>query len=336
MNCLLLALFPAVLFAPGLGSKGDGERIANLLGKKPKQVEVLQDLKPAAAAELVARSGVSSDVIPELRGYAVQVEGDLARWKLGFVDASWKGKPVRVGAALNGDGVLQKLGAFDEFGKPLAEVDPFLVQFRGPYGVVLTAASNQPMGDAIQLRDKVLAATSPPPKPDEKKKWTLLRHRLLMRELGDRYDALNTAREQKEGVAPAARAVAEQLAAVDEFATHLKAILKPKDVGEYKKLGAAVAEGAAKVEQAALAGDAALADKLVKTEVKLGCGKCHGWDANAWKKPLEGAFRAERESAGLIDGAFVVDLDVKRAGLDPEDAQAMASAVKAALLRAKG
>jgi len=328
----LLVLSFVLLSGPG--PRNDGERLRDITGTEANDGAVLPELLPNARAQLVSRTGVPMDVLDDIRCYRLPAADDAGMFRVAFIDANWNGREVRVGAALDPSGGIRRVAAFDEYGKVIEALEPFLSQFQGRFGLRLTDASDDPIGYAIGLRDEILAQEKPPRKKDERKRWVMLQHRLLMWESDDLLAAFEQARTEDETLAPHVRRIGDHLDELDTFASHLKSVMTAKDVGSYRGF---VEEFRGDLDAATvqLEKDPERGAKLAKTKIKMGCGKCHGWDGNEWRKPLQGAFRDEREELGIEDGVFVVDIDVRTAGLRDDDAQALASAVKAALIAAR-
>ncbi len=319
-----------------LGAPKDGERLRTLLGGKTGKTGQLPELTAQPTGLLLSRTGIQTDVLKGLSRYDVEAPGETSVVHAAFIDFTWRGRQLRLGALAQGPGLPRALTAFDDFGKPVPELDPFLKQFKVADGVLITDGSLAPIGDAMKLRDSIVKQKDPPAKPQEYEKWALFRHKLLMWQMDDVASRAIGQDADSANLAGALAALVKQTDLTNEFATHLKTVMKPKDVGQYRKMLANLKAGAEEARAAADAGKLDDAAKIAKAKVKTACAQCHGSDANDWKKPLKGAIRARREEVGFANGAFVVDYDVRRGDLPADEAQTIASAVKAVLLLAQG
>ncbi len=333
---VFLSALLAPMLAPQDAGKGDGERLKRLIPVAIEKVEVHPELTALPASKLLARSGLDSTTLPSLRRYRAHVAGDPRPTEAAFLDLTLRGKKYRLGAAVSPvKGVLGPT-LFDDFGKPVADLDRFLSQFKGEGAVRLTDASREPVGDAVKLRDAVLSLDEPPAKKDARMRWVLLRHHLAMRAVAERNGLVLEAAQESETLNGALRELVSSLEQLREFTAHLKLVLEPKEVGQYRAFTDEGHALAAKALALALESKREEALAVVRGDLAMSCGRCHGWQENHWKKPLGEAMRGQLEQAGFKHGYFVVDMDVRRVDLEPESAQAVASAVKAALLMAHG
>lgn len=333
---LCLSAVPAPLQSAG---KNDGERLKVLVDKPARQTGAMADLTAGPTAELVARTGVSQTTLHSLRRYQVLVEGEIEPYVAALIDVDYQGKTIRLGMSRTPAGVNHKAHAFDDYGKVIAELEPFLKQFCGPAGVGVTLLSKGSVADVIVRRATLLAMDKAPAAKDDKVAWVLLRHQQLMQGMGTRFEALRAVDADSGGAGGslrgALRELSDQVAAVSDFVGQLIAVTKPKSVGQYRKF---IGETEKHVEAAIVAVEAdkrEAAQKIIKDDLKFSCSRCHGWDGNEWKKPLEGAFGRLRTEAGLGMGVFVVGIDVQAAGLPEDRAQQLATAVKTLLLAAR-
>lgn len=332
---LLVVAAPAATAAlEGDPGAKDGERIQRLVPDPIAQVRSQPGLTAQPTSRLLARTALPFESLGTIRRYDVDVETDRELRRVAFLDVECDGETVRIGVGAAANGALLGPTAFDAYGKPVAALEPFLAQFRGHGGLVLTAASTEPIGDAVRLKDELLAMEKAPLKPAERKRWALFRHLRLMRESGRLHDALQEARQQGEPLGPPLRALASQIEATRSFSANLKSALAAKDLGRYRALNDELAAAVAEALRLTQEGNVEAAAKVVKGKVNTSCSRCHGFDDNAWRKPFEGALRAEREQTGIRAGSFIVDVDVERNGLNKDDAQRLASAVKAGMLLA--
>lgn len=332
---LALALVPVL---PESGAK-DGERIKALLGKSGAKIGSLEALTAAPAATLIARSGITREMLDTMRRYQAEAPGESGPIGLALLDVPlgglWAGKPVRLGVALAASGEMKAVHCFDDFGKVIQDFEPFLRQF-GPDGVALNEASNEAIGDVVKRRDAVAGADKPPVKPQEKKTWTLYRHSLRMKAIGEHFQAASEAGAAGKPLAEPLAALDSDFAALDEFAGYLRAVMEPKTVGQYREQLKALRTDLKQASDLATKGENESAAKLLAGKLKLDCGKCHGFDANEWKRPFETELRRQREAAGFKSGVFVIDVDVRKVGFEIADAQMLAGAVKAACLACRG
>ncbi len=321
--------------SPEAGQK-DGERLKHLIPKGVKQVQSLPALSAQPTARLIARAGVTTAQLESIRQYQVEMTGEMKPTRVAFIDVDWGGKPARIGVGATPTGGLIGPLAFDEYGKAIDDFEPMLQQFRGHGGVTLTEASLAPIGDTLKRRDDAIAATRPPPKPAERKAWTMFHHLKLMRRAGQLHEQLQAAREAGEPMRSHLRELSDHFDEVDRFATNLKVVAQPKEIGEYRKFIDELQGHAENALRLVDEGSAEEAEKIVKAKVKTSCGKCHGWDGNHWRKPFEGVMRAEREASGWGNGSFVIGVDLAARGFEESDAQQVACAVKAGMLMAFG
>lgn len=313
----------------------DGERIKRLLdGRTIRGVGVLPGLTAQPSGRLVARTAVPTTALPSLRRYQVQVEGELHPVTVAFLDLEWSEGEGRLGVAATRGGELLGPTLFDEYGKEMDDLEDVLAQYRGQAGVRLTEASLQPVGDVMTRRDEMLATEDPPPKADAREVWALFHHHRRMWELDAAHEALQRAREEGASMREPLERVEEHLVGLDGFATHLKTVLEPKEVGRYRRFLDEMVAATDKARVLIDKGNQEAASKLVKGKVKLGCGRCHGWDENQWRRPLEDAVRDRREAAGWRTGSFVVGVDLRPTRFEQADAQLVASTVKALMLLA--
>ncbi len=328
----LAGAFLLMLFAaPG---EKDGERIKRLVDKAGSRVSSLPELTTAAQSKWIARTAVGQDSVKSLRRY--QAEASDGVYKVALVDLTWRGKVVRVGACLSPDGSIRKAGVFDEYGKEIADFAPFVKQFDKPDGVVLSDASNEDIGGVIKRRDAVMSSAKPPPKPADKKAWVLLKHHHLMWEFADCWRDLEAAAEKSDPLAPKIKAFDDQAAKIELFSENLRtAVIVPKTLGVYRDQLKELRADVAKVTELETKGDAEGARKFVKSDLKLDCGKCHGSEANEFKRPLESSLRDQLEGSGFKPGVFVVDVDLRAGKFESAEAQSLASAIKACLLAAR-
>jgi hypothetical protein len=325
-----VALVASLAAAPG---DKDGERIKRLVDKAGGRVNSLVDLATAAQSKLIARSAIGQDTLKSIRRYQVDVSGAI--YKVALLDVSWRGKTMRLGTSTAPEGHLYRVGVFDEFGKELPEFAPFLAQFSGQEAVGLNEASNEDIGTVIKRRDAILGAKKPPVKPQEKKTWALLKHHHLMWDLGAAFSEVEAAREKGDMLAPSLGLLDTAAGAIDDFSDQLRAVMQPKTLGSYRELLKALRANIAEARGLEEKGDGEGAAKIAKARLKMDCGKCHGADQNEWKKPLEGALREQRHAAGFRPGVFVIDVDLRPLSWTAEEAQSLASAVKASLLAAR-
>lgn len=326
-----LLLVSMVFLSAAPGDK-DGERIKRLVDKPGAKIHSLPDLTTAAQAKLIARTAIGQDTLKSIRRYQVDAEGT---YKVVLLDAPWRGKTVRLGVSTAPEGHLYRSGVFDDFGKPLTDFDPFLEQFSGQQGLALTTASNDDVGKVIQRRDAILKSTKPPPKPADKKAWVLLKHMQLMWRVDGAFAHVETARVKAAPLLPSLKRLAEEAEAITEFSEHLRAVVQPKTLGSYREIAKELAKNTAEAIALEEKGDKEGAAKIAKARLKMDCGKCHGFDQTEFKAPLQASFRAQRRDAGFGPGVFVVDVDLRPGDLTPEEAQGLASAVKACLLAAR-
>ncbi|MFH0945926.1 MAG: hypothetical protein V2A76_12065 [Planctomycetota bacterium] len=334
MTTLVCLLGIAAIAAVQDAGRKDGERLKRLFEKPIKIVQPLPGLTAQPEGRLVARTGLSHDLLPSLRLYDVLLERQVVPSRTAFLDARWRGKTVRLGYSVTSEGSVYGPKAFDEFGKEVTDVDLFLDQFRGDGAVRLSDVSTESLGGVMQLRDEVLAQEKAPPKKSERKRWTLVRHHLLMFESDRLFRRLETARKNGESLRQPLKDLLELVAELHRFGTNLKAVLEPKEVGEYRRfLDSLVADATAALE--ALEGDdAERAGSLVDEKVGRGCVDCHEWQDHQYRKPLKDALATELAGVGFGKGSFVVGVDVRAAGFDPDQAQEMAAVVKALALLA--
>ena len=315
--------------------KKDGERIKRLLGgRKIRTVQSLPGLTAQPMGRLIARTGIPTTVMTTIRRYEVDVEGELYPMTVALLDVSCASGKGRLGVGATRDGEVAGPTLFDDFGKEMDDLDGILEQFRGHKGVRLTEASLDPVGDVMTRRDEILAQEKAPTKKAEKKEWALFRHYRRMWEIEEIHETLQRARAEKTSMREPLRRLEEKMMELKPFASNLKGPLQPKDVGQYRKF---VDEMLGSIEKAKLLvdkGNQVAASKVVKASIKITCGKCHGWDKNKLKKPLEGIVRDQREALGFRPGVFVVGVDLEARDLEPADAQLVASTVKAAMLLA--
>jgi len=326
----LLAAAPSILDA----GKNDGERLKRLFDRPIKSVQSLQGLTAQPSARLVARTGMPNSALSTVRLYAVLLEREVIPARTAFLDLPWKGKPARLGYAVTSQGGVFGPKAFDEYGKPLTDLDPFLAQFRGQDAVRLTEASTRPIGEVIKLREDVLAESTPPPKHSLRTRWALVRHHLLMFEAERLLQNLKRAARNEQPLRRPLEELTEFTSQLHQFATHLKVVLEPKEVGQYRRFLTALETEANKASELVSKGDAEGARELVTTEVERTCVECHDWKENHWNRPFGDALRDELDQVGFARGSFVLEADVRRNGLDPERAQDVASVVKAIMLLA--
>ncbi|MBI4880530.1 MAG: hypothetical protein HY812_12850 [Planctomycetes bacterium] len=324
------------LLLPQDAGKGDGERLKRLIPAAIQKVEVHPELTALPTAKLVARSGLDSTTMPSLRRYRAHVAGDPRPTEAAFLDLTLRGKKYRLGAAVSPEKGVLGPTLFDDFGKPVADLDRFLSQFKGEGAVRLTDASREPVGDAVKLRDEVLSQDEPPAKKDARTRWVLLRHHLAMRAVAEHDGRVQEAAQSGEALAGPLRELLASMEQLREFSAHLKLVFEPKEVGQYRAFTDEGHALAVKAQALAEEGKREEALAVVRGDLAMSCGRCHGWQENHWKKPLGEAMRAQLEQAGFKHGYFVVDMDVRRVDLDAESAQQVASAVKAALLLAHG
>ena len=334
---LAVPVFAATVFAAAVfaadGGKGDGARIESLFDEPTRDVRSLQGLTAGPTAELVAGSGISLEATRTLRRYHVNVDGELGDYTVAFLDVEMpRVGAIRVGTAMSPKGRVRAAHAFDDYGKVLEQYEPFLKQFVGPRGLRPSEKAGRPIGDVINDRDRILLSDDPPKARDDKRAWTLVRHHSMMWELENRFVALQNARSDGDGLRGPLRDVDEQLAALHAFATHLKSVMKPKGVGQYRKKLAELRELGDKATELVERERRDDAAKLIKGDMKLSCGRCHGSDQNQWRKPLEGKLREMRESIGFGPGNFLVGLDVRPVDLPDDEAQMLANTVKGLLI----
>src|SRR5690606_22882768 len=113
----------------------------------------------------LARTALPTTVLASLRRYRVELEGETLPAIAAFLDLEWSGGKGRLGVAVAQSGAVFGPMLFDDFGKPLDELDPLLAQFKGQRGVRLTEASLRPVGEVMTRRDAVMATSDPPPNP---------------------------------------------------------------------------------------------------------------------------------------------------------------------------
>lgn len=316
--------------------KGDGERIHHLLGAEVRDIRSLPGLTASPKALLISRAGIATTVLDTLRRYAANLPDQLGDTQIALLTIDFRGKPVRLGAALDPKGALLGLHAYDDFGDVIEEVEPFLSAFRGAGGVRLTDTSAKPIGEVIEARDAILGTPEPPKDKEGRAAWVLLRHHQLMWKLGSGFETLLAAREAGGAMRQELTTLRETIAEVSEFTTHLRQVMKVKSMMKYRELLAELDARAEDALRAVDAEDREAAAKIASGNMKLACSRCHGYDGNEWRKPFESELRRQRVDAGFGVGSFVVGVDVRPTGLDEDDAQAFASAVKAVLLVARG
>jgi soluble cytochrome b562 len=321
-------------FAPG--EKGDGDRLRGLFKEKTRTVARQEVLRPAKLATLLSASAISNDVVKDMHVYDVELDGKEGVYHVVLMDLAWGRKPARIAVAVNPAGELHDVSITDEYGKKQKELDVFLAQFQGEYALRLTTESLKPIGDVAKLRDSIMKATKAPLKPDEKLRYGLVLQRAQMWKLDELSERIEIARKDGNPIDAELKLMRAELERVSALTAHMTKLLKPKELGQFKQhldgmktsIDAAlarIAEG--KVEEAS---------KAVKAEVLDTCAKCHGSDANTWRRPLQSVLREEREKLAGKDGVFVVEFDVKPMSVDLSDAQTIASSIKAALLLGGG
>jgi hypothetical protein len=328
----LLACVGATSFAFAPGPKGDGDRLRGLFKEKTRAVTPQQDLLPAKLATLLSASGISNEVTKDMDVYDVQLDGKEGTYRVVLMDLAWSRKPARLAVAVSPEGDLAGVSISDEFGKVTKEFDGFLGQFRGEYSVRLSSESLKPMGDVTKLRDSITNATKPPLKPDEKLRYGLFLQRTQMWKFEEIEARIQAARKASGPIDADLKALRAELDRASELVPHLTKAFKPKDIAAYKAYLEGMKTGVDSALASIAEGKAADADKVVEGEVLQTCAKCHAFDANAWRRPVATVLREEREKLAGKDGAFVVDFDVRRHGVEPADAQVLASSIKAALL----
>ncbi|MFG0318720.1 MAG: hypothetical protein ACF8XB_15710 [Planctomycetota bacterium JB042] len=331
---LLLSLAVSTASSAEPGEK-DGERIRRLLDGKPiRGVRSLPGLTAQPSGRLVSRTALPTTMISSLRRYEVQLEGEVHPVRVAFFDLEWSEGEGRIGLGATREGALFGPTLFDDYGKEIDDLDELLARFQGHRGVRLTEASLQPVGEVMTRRDEMLATTKPPPKKEEREVWALFHHHLRMWELESSHAALQRAREEGTGMREPLRRLDEHLNELKPFASNLKGVLEPKEVGRYRRFVDQMLASTEKARVLLDKGNEKAASKLVKGEVKLGCGRCHGSDENQWRRPLEDAIRDLREGAGWRTGSFVVGVDLRPTRFGDADAQLVASTVKALMLLA--
>lgn len=321
-------------FAPG--PKGDGDRLRGLFKEKTRAVTPQQDLLPAKLATLLSASGIPTEVTKEMDVYDVQLDGKDGTYRVVLMDLAWSRKPARLAVAVTPEGELHAASISDEFGKVTKDFDAFLAQFRGEYSIRLSSDSTKSMGDVTKLRDAITTATKPPLKPDEKLRYGLFLQRMQMWKLEDVEQRIQAARKGSQPLEPELKALRAELERTAELVPHMTKLFKPKDLAAYKAFLTGMLAGIDSAIANAAEGKADEADKVVVADVLQACAKCHGFDANTWRRPVSTVLREEREKLTGKDGAFVVDFDVRRYGVEPDEAQAIASGLKAALLIGAG
>lgn len=332
--CLAAA---ALLLLTGLArqqaGKGDGERLERLLDKTIQDVKPLAGLTAQPMGRLLARTSLSRASLDSIRLYDVRIRGELGTTRAAFLDVSWRGgKSARIGVAVNTDGGQHGPAAFDEFGKPQRDLEPFLSQFQGRLALGLSDASLRPLGETIRSRDAILAEEKAPPKQAERKRWSLLHHHHRMMQAEGLMERLEAARDNGESLRQPLRELAEHADELERFATNLKTVMEPKEVGAYRKYVKALGKATRTAMTLADKGKMEAAGNQVRDKIKRACSRCHTWEENHWELPLEEALLDELAQVGFARGSFVVGVDVRPFDLEPEDAQALAGAVKAALL----
>jgi hypothetical protein len=334
MTRSMLASLSAVIlvFVSAAPGDKDGERIKRLVDKPGAKIHSLPDLTTAAQSKLIARTAIGQDSLKSIRRYQADADG---LYKVVLLDVPWRGKTVRLGVSTAPEGHLYRSGVFDDFGKPIDDFEAFLAQFSGQQGLTLTNASNEDIGKVIQRRDALQNAAKPPVKPADKKAWALLKHMHLMWRLDDAFLALEAARDEEKPLLGALKKLEERASEIAEFSDQLRPLVQPKTLGSYRGMLGELRANAAEAIALEEKGDADGARKIAKARLKMDCGKCHGSDQNEFKAPLQSAFRDQRRAAGFAAGAFVVDVDLRAKEWTPEEAQALASAVKACLLAAR-
>ncbi|MCC7171471.1 MAG: hypothetical protein IT459_13570 [Planctomycetes bacterium] len=332
----LVACAAVATFAFAPGPKGDGDRLRGLFKEKTRAVTPQQDLLPAKLATLLSASGIPSEITKEMDVYDVQLDGKDGTYRVVLMDLAWSRKAARFAVAVTPEGELHAASISDEFGKVTKDFDAFLAQFRGEYSLRLSSDSLKPMGDVTKLRDSIVNAAKPPLKPDEKLRYGLYLQRAQMWKFEEIERRIDEARKGGKPVEADLKALRTELERLGELVPHMAKTFKPKDLAAYKAFIEGMKTGIDSALASAAEGKAADADKVVVADVLQACGKCHGFDANAWRRPTATVLREEREKLTGKDGMFVVDFDVRRYGAEPEDAQVIASALKAALLIGAG
>lgn len=330
------ALIPSIPASPVAepGAK-DGERIKRLLSARSiRGVGALPGLTAQPTGRIVARTAIPTTMLSSLRRYSVEVEGEQAPVTVVFFDLEWSGGEGRLGVGATRDGAFFGPTLFDDYGKEVDSLDAVLAQYKGDGGVRLTEASLEPVGEVMKSRDEMLLVTKPPPRRDEREVWALFHHHRRMWEIDVAHEALQRARSEGTSMREPLRRLEEHLTELKPFASNLKGVLEPKDVGQYRRFVDELIDATSKARVLVDKGNDKAASKLVKGTVKMGCGKCHGWDENQWKAPFEGAVRERREAAGWRTGSFVVGVDLRPSAFAAEDAQLVASTVKALMLLA--
>lgn len=327
---LCAALLLSIGAAPG---DKDGERIKRLVDKPGAKINSLADLTTAAQSKLIARTGIGQDTLKSIRRYQADAGGSI--YKIVLLDVSWRGKPLRLGVSTAPEGHLYRSGVFDDFGKAITDFDPYLAQFSGQDGLALNAASNEDIGPIIKKRDAILKSGKPPVKPADKKTWALLKHTHLMWGLDSAFAHVETAREKGAPLLGSLKELDKEAEKIEEFSDQLRAVLQPKTLGSYREMLKELRKNTADAIALEEKGDAVEAAKIAKGRLKMDCGKCHGSDQNEFKSPLQSYFRDLRRSAGFASGVFLVDIDLRAKEMTPEEAQTLASAVKACLLSAR-
>ena len=179
-----------------------------------------------------------------------------------------------------------------------------------------------------------MAQEKAPPKKSERKRWTLVRHHLLMLESDRLFRVLKAARKNGESLRQPLKELLEHLEVLHAFGTNLKSVLQPKEVGEYRRFLAEIEADATASLEALAAGDSEKAGMLFDEKVSRGCVECHEWKDHHFGRPLKDSLSVELTSVGFGKGSFVVGVDVRAVGFDPDQAQEMAAVVKALMLLA--
>ena len=314
--------------------KGDGERLKRLFDRPIKSVQSLRGLTAQPSARLVVRTGLPREALPTIRLYGVVLEREVVPARTAFMDLPWKGKTARMGYSVTSQGGVHGPRAFDEFGKPLTDLDPFLSQFRGHEAVRLSEGSTRPIGEVVQLREEMLAQKKAPPKQSLRAQWALIRHHLLMFEAERLLENLERAAHAEQPLRQPLAELLDHALLMSQFSSNLKAVLEPKEVGQYRQFMAALETEATQAQELLSEGDAGEARERVATQLRQACVKCHDWEQNQWQRSFREGLRDELDLVGFGRGSFVVDVDVKLLDLDRDRAQAVAGVVKAVMLLA--